>query len=177
MSPKQDELVSGKFQCLVFSPKGSVEGVLLDVEGEVAQIVFERGDEAAPLAFETLKKGHDVVVRAMRQGKSPKGESPHDVLACVRLVSIDGRKPAKTKAVKAAAFSGTVMRFNFARHGEANGVVLDSGDFIHTKPPGLGPLKLSVGSKVRADGPSRPLRVGGGMVVEAAWVNGKRIRA
>ena len=177
MSPKQDELVSGKFQYLVFSPKGSVEGILLDVDDEPAQIVFERGDDVSPRAFEPLKKGQAVVLRASRQGKSPKGESAHGVFAYGRLVSVDGRKPAPKKAVKAAAFTGTVTRFNFARHGEPNGVFLNCGDFIHTKPHGLAPLKLTIGSKVRADGPSRPLRTGRGAVVEATSVNGKRIKA
>lgn len=55
----------------------------------------------------------------------------HPVFGYVRLVSIDGRKPIKRIAAKGAAFTGIVTRFNYARHGEPNGVVLDNGDFIH----------------------------------------------
>ena len=67
------------------------------------------------------------------------------------------------------------MRLNFARHGEANGVVLDSGHFIHTKPDGMAKLKLEVGDRVEADGEARPLSTGTGQVVEASVVNGKPV--
>ncbi len=177
MASKQEEAVKGKFQHLIFSPKGFIEGVLLEVEREPTQIVFERHDEASSLDFEALKKGQNLVVRAKRQGPSLKGESQHPVFGYVRLVSIDGRKPIKRIAAKGAAFTGVVTRFNYARHGEPNGVVLDNGDFIHTKPHGLAGLKLEVGDKVSADGEARPLKVGGGRVVEAMRVNGKRIKA
>jgi len=176
VASKQEESVNGEFQYLIFSPKGAVEGVLLDVEREPTQIVFDRHDEESSGDFETLKQGQKVVVRAKREGPSPKGESKHAVFGYVRLISIDGRKPNKRKAAKGAAFTGVVTRFNYARHGEPNGVVLDTGDFVHTKPEGLVGLKLKVGDKVSADGESRSLEVGGGRVVEAVRVNGKRIK-
>jgi hypothetical protein len=177
VAAKQAEAVKGKFQYVIFSPKGSVEGVLLEVEREPTQIVFDRHDEASSLDFETLKKGQNLVVRAKRQSPSLKGQSQHPVFGYVRLVSIDGRKPVKRKAAKGAAFAGVVTRFNYARHGEPNGFVLDNGDFIHTKPRGLAGLKLEVGDKVSADGEVRPLKGGGGRVVEAVRVNGKRVKA
>ena len=177
MAAKQEEAVSGKFQYLIFSPNGSVEGVLLEVEREPTQIVFDRRDGASSLDFETLKQGQNLIVRAKRQGPSLKGQSKHPVLGYIRLVSIDGRKTVKRRAAKGAAFTGVVTRFNYARHGEPNGVVLDNGDFIHTKPHGLARLKLQVGDKVSADGEARPLKVGGGRVVEATRVNGKRVKA
>jgi hypothetical protein len=107
-----------------------------------------------------LKKGQNLVVQAKRQGGSLKGESQHPVFGSVRLVSIDGRKPLKHKAAKGAAFTGIATRFNYARHGEPNGVVLDNGDVIHTKPQGLAGLKLELGDKVSADGEVRPLKGG-----------------
>lgn len=177
MAAKQAEAVAGQFQYVIFSPKGAIEGVLLEVEHEPTQIVFARDEAEAPATFESLKKGQTVVVRARRQGASSKGESEHAVFSFVRLVSVDGRKPAKRARPQGAAFTGVVARFNYAKHGEANGVVLDSGDFIHTKPHGLGALKLKVGDSVSADGEARPLAVGRGRVVEATRVNGKRIPA
>jgi hypothetical protein len=71
---------------------------------------------------------------------------------------------------------GTVVRFNYARHGQANGVVLDTGDFVHTKPDGLARLALKVGDKVRAEGRSQPLATGQGRVVEAVRVNGQALQ-
>ena len=32
------------------------------------------------------------------------------------------------------------MRLNYAKHGAANGVVLDNGDFVHTRPDGFAAL-------------------------------------
>ena len=177
VATKRDLAIEGTFQYLIFSPKGSVEGVLLEVANEPAQIVFERDDETSAGEFTALKKGQNVVLRGRRQRPSAKGESDHAVFGYVRLIAIDGRKPAKRKPQKRAAFTGVVARFNYARHGEANGVVLDTGDFIHTKPHGLVGLKLAVGDKVSVDGDARPLEVGAGRVVDAERVNGKRVRA
>ena len=74
-----------------------------------------------------------------------------------------------------ASYSGTVVRLNFARHGEVNGVVLDSGHFIHTRPDGMAKLQLAVGDRVEAQGDALPLVNGTGMVVEAITVNGQAI--
>lgn len=176
VASKQVQTVNGRFQYLIFSPRGSIEGVLLEVEKQPTQLVFDRHDETASVNFETLKKGQAVVIRAKRQAASPKGKSEHAVFGYVRLVSIDGRTPLKRKASKGAEFTGVVTRFNYARHGAANGVVLDTGDFIHTKPQGLVGLQLNIGDPVSADGKAKSLAVGTGRVVEAARVNGKRIK-
>lgn len=176
VASKQEESIEGAFQHLIFSPKGLVEGVLICVDDQPAQLVFDRHDEMSSRDFETLSKDQTVVVRAKRQGPSPKGESEHKVYAFIRLVSVDGRKPIKRKIPKGPAFKGTVARFNYARHGEPNGVVLDTGDFIHTKPQGFAELRLKLGDKVGADGESRFLGVGRGRVVEAVRVNGRRMK-
>ena len=98
------------------------------------------------------------------------------MFAFSRLRSVDGKKPAKSRATDDGSCVGRVVRFNYARHGAANGVVLDSGDFVHTKPAGLVALKLKVGSRVRASGDSHPLAHGRGRVVDAMAVNGKRVK-
>jgi hypothetical protein len=172
----QEESVNGKFKHLIFSPKGSVEGVLLDVDRKPAQIVFARRDGASSGDFASLKKGQKIVVQAIRQGPSPKGPSDHAVFGYVRLVSVDGRKPVKRAVAAHDGYTGVVKRFNYARHGEPNGVVLNTGIFVHTKPQGLAALKLKVGDKISAEGNARALQAGGGQVVEAVMVNGKRIR-
>ena len=77
-----------------------------------------------------------------------------------------------TTRVRADGASGTVVRFNYARHGEANGVVLDSGDFVHTRPDGFALLGFEIGMHVEADGESRALVGGAGRVIEARVVNG-----
>ena len=47
---------------------------------------------------------------------------------------------------------GVVTRLNYARHGEANGVVLDGGDFLHLKPDGMKRVELKVGQPIKAHG-------------------------
>ena len=74
-----------------------------------------------------------------------------------------------------AGVRGTVTRLNYAKHGEANGVVLDTGDFVHLKPGGVRQVGLKVGDKVVAEGDSRPMEFGG-RVVEATVVNGHAIK-
>ncbi|WP_256220106.1 MULTISPECIES: hypothetical protein [unclassified Variovorax] len=67
------------------------------------------------------------------------------------------------------------MRLNYARHGEANGVVLDTGDFVHTRPDGFERLGLKIGDEVRAEGRAQPLATGEGRVIEAVRVNGRPV--
>lgn len=74
------------------------------------------------------------------------------------------------------AFTAVVIRFNYVRHGEPNGGVLENGDFIHAKPQGLIGLKLEIGDKVSADDEARPLKVWGGRVAEAVGVNRRWIK-
>ena len=66
---------------------------------------------------------------------------------------------------------GIVKRINYARHGEANGVVLESGDFIHLKPEGMKHIGLKVGDQVTAEGTAALMPLGQ-QVIEAKTVNG-----
>lgn len=104
---------------------------------------------------------------------SSKGEPQHFVYRLERLASIDGKEPKV--AHRHQGVSGTVVRFNYARHGCANGVVLDNGDFIHTRPDGYERLALKNGDKVDVEGEARPLATGTGRVIEARRINGRSV--
>lgn len=106
---------------------------------------------------------------------SPKGDGEHWVYRFERLAAVDGQP--HEPAPQDARTRGKVVRFNHARHGAANGVVLDNGDFVHTRPQGLEPLKLKIGDEVEAQGEARPLATGGGRVIEARRVNGQVVPA
>lgn len=176
MRSKSPAAVTGTFRHMIYSPRGDHEGVLLDSDGEPLQLVFDRHDALGGAVFEQVAPGQLVSVDAVPQGPSPKGEGEHPVYAFGRLLSIDGQKPAKPKAApRGAAYQGRVVRLNHARHGAANGVVLDTGDFIHTKPDGMLRLKLKVGDVVRADGDAQRLADDSGWAVEATQVNGKTL--
>ncbi len=173
----RSETFQALFRHVVYSPHGEHEGVLLERGGEPLQLVFEHGDEAAPRAFAGVRPGQTVDVEAVPAGPSPKGRGEHPVYAFARLVGVDGAPPPQPAAPPGGpAYRGKVVRLNFARHGAANGVVLDSGDFIHTRPDGMAKLKLRVGDPVEADGDAQRLADDSGWAVEATTVNGKPLK-
>jgi len=165
--------VEGRFQHLLYSPKGAIEGVLLDTDGVSTQFVTEPQDPFVVELFGKLRTGQKVVIEGTEAPPSPKGDAAHTVYRFERLVSVDGHPPKK--AAGGEGTRGKVVRFNFAKHGEANGVVLDNGDFVHTRPDGLHALGLKIGDTVEAEGAARPLVAGAGRVIEAHHVNGKPV--
>jgi hypothetical protein len=165
--------VEGRFQHLIYSPRGAIEGVLIDTDGVPTQFVTDPHDPSVAAQFEALRAGQTLVIEGTDAGPSPKGEPLHTVYVFERLASIDGKAPKAAHASEDAA--GTVVRFNYAKHGAANGVVLDTGDFVHTRPDGFERLGLKVGDKVKAEGPAHPLVDGAGRVIEAHHVNGRPV--
>jgi len=154
-----------------FSPKGGVEGLLVEAEGKQAQVVCPT-DKGAEVA-RTNPIGQTVELHVEAEPASHKGEAVHPVYQLVIGEPSERRRGAT--AHSAQSFEGVVARLNFARHGEANGVVLDTGDFIHLKPHGMKQAGLNVGDTVKAEGESRPMELGG-RVLEATTVNGIRLK-
>ena len=165
--------VEGQFQHLIYSPKGAVEGFLIDTDGVPTQFVTDPQDPATLTLFGKMKQGQAVTVEGTEPPPSPKGEAVHSIYKFERLATVDGKesKPPQPPA----EVSGKIVRFNYAKHGAVNGVVLDSGDFVHTKPDGFNGLDLKVGDKISAEGAMRPLVTGEGRVVEAITVNGQPV--
>ncbi|MCZ2498775.1 hypothetical protein GN316_18585 [Xylophilus sp. Kf1] len=198
-SEPQAWAIEGTFQHLIYSPKGAIEGLLIDSEGAPTQFVTDPQDGSSLERLGALRAGQAVVVEGTEDKPSPKSpkspkpskapkapESPeasestdggtaHAVYRFQRLASVDGEDAGPPQ--RPAEVSGKVARFNYARHGEPNGFVLDSGDFVHTRPDGFAALGLAVGDDVHAEGPSRPLVDGSGRVVEAHRVNGTAVAA
>ena len=167
--------LNGTFLQVVYSPKGGVEGFLLRISGQPMQVVVDKHDEKTAHLVTGLVAGQAIIVSTQDMPPSDKGDGEHPVRAFQKLVSVDGALPPKA-AAKGAGYSGKIVRFNYAKHGTPNGYVLDSGDFIHVKPDGFIKLKLSVGDSVDADGDAHFLATGNGWAVEAASVNGKRVK-
>ncbi len=165
--------VEGSFQHLIYSPKGAIEGVLIDTDGVPTQFVTEPQDPLVVELLAGLRPGQAVVIEGTEAPASPKGEAPHTVYRFERLASVDGQAPKKPTTDEGTR--GKVVRFNFAKHGEPNGVVLDNGDFVHTRPDGLHALGLKIGDTVEAEGATRPLVAGAGRVIEAHHVNGRSV--
>ena len=163
--------VEGRFQQLIFSPKGAIEGVLIETDGIPTQFVTDPHVSTVAGLFGSIRNGQTLVIEGVEAGPSSKGEPAHSVYIFERLVSVDGKDTDRPPAEKKV--SGTVVRLNFAKHGAANGVVLDIRDFVHTRPDGMERLRLKVGDKVVAEGSARPLVTGAGHVIEARKVNGE----
>ena len=164
--------VSGTLEHLIYSPKGGIEGALLRGRSGALQLVVDKDDTATAAKLAAMKVGATVQASAQAAPPSDKGPAAQPVY---HLLKLSGAATKTGKAAAAPAFEGKVARLNYARHGEANGVVLDTGDFIHTRPGAMKELQLAVGSLVRAEGPAKPLLYGLGSVVEATLVNGVAI--
>jgi hypothetical protein len=160
-SGKGQRTISGVFRNFNFSPEGEYEGALLDTDEGVIQINWHPDE-----SLSGLRPGQALVVVVAEEptGKHPKGD--HPVVHLVSVVKAEHEREGGTVPIR-----GTVVRFNYARHGEPNGLVLDTGDFVHLKPHGMKRTALVVGQHLAAEGASRP-SITGGQVIEAKIVNG-----
>jgi hypothetical protein len=154
----------------IYSPKGGIEGMMLDADGVPVQFVFGHGPDGAA-AFGKVEPGQRVTLEGTEARPWPEGENAHAVYQFKRLASIDGK--AADEGGQPAHAKGKVVRMNYARDGEANGVLLDSGDFVHVRPDRFATLGIAPGDQVEASGPSRPLADGSGRVIDAVTLNGK----
>jgi len=173
-APHHHQTISGTFKHLIYSPKGMIEGLLLDVDQEPLQVVIQP-EEPLAASFAKLKEGAKLELETSEEGHSPKGEPAHPVHRLHKLIAMGGKTfdPEQDESSHAEV-KGIVVRFNYARHGEANGVVLDSGDFVHLKPEGMAESALEIGDKVNAVGETRAMAFGH-RVIEARKVNGNAI--
>ena len=183
----EPQALRGRVKELNFAPKGEIDGLLIEADGRVTQVNL--GPDHAGRARGLV--GQDVEVRVGHEPKvddHPRGD--HPVFKLVAFADEDGTAEHKTQGHKPpehkphghkphphpepAEVTGTVRRLNYAKHGEANGVVLDTGDFVHLKPDGMKLLGLAVGQGVTASGPALAGE-SGGKVVEAEVVNGIKV--
>jgi hypothetical protein len=76
---------------------------------------------------------------------------------------------------KKESYQGVVKQINYALHGEPNGAILKSGEFVHLHPDGARAVKLSVGQtlSVKGDAHTSP---DGHVVIEARIVNGLALK-
>lgn len=176
--PRHDAEAERTVRCEVenfnFSPKGGVEGLLVLVDGDRSQIAFP--PHVGSSVARAVKVGQVIEVTIRPEPASPKGEAVHPVYELVALGGVEAERLDEAGEQEASATAGGVVaRLNFAKHGEPNGVVLDSGDFIHLKPDGMRQVGLKIGDRVEATGEARPMELGH-RVVEAVEVNGVRLK-
>lgn len=164
--------IAGVYRHPIYSPKGGIEGFMLDADGVPAQFVFGHGPDGS-VALGTLVPGQRITVEGAEARPWPQGEGAHAVYAFKRLAAIDGKQAQPGGAP--VHVRGKVVRMNYARHGAANGVLLDSGDFVHVRPDRFSTLGIALGSEVAAHGPARDLADGSGRVIDAVEFNGEPV--
>ncbi len=166
------QTLSGTLLQFVFSPKGAVEGLYIALDEAQVQVVIP--PECSDALARSLRAGDRVTVRVGVDDESDNDElhRVHRLVAVLndagKPLSVGGDADGRSKVV------GTVKHLNFAKHGEPNGVVLESGDFVHLNPEGMQRLHLVVGDAVRAEGKTRSHALRG-VVLEAESVNGKKL--
>jgi hypothetical protein len=144
--PESSVRLRGRVTAFNVSPKGDLEGVLLEVRDGIVQVNFPKG---AHEAAERWALGSSVTLRG--------------------VLEEDGfAHPVYALEPEESTVRGKVARLNFARHGEPNGFVLEDGTFVHQKPEGAKKQRVRVGDLVRATGEMRQGRAA--KVLEATAV-------
>jgi len=157
----------GQLQQLLFSPKGGLEGLLLTIRNQPLQISMAPG--TSDVATLSHAVGRPIEVVAVPDHSPKTKDGAHPVYKLKSITKVAG-KAFKSNRQRDGHVSGVVASIHYAKHGEPNGVILDSGEFIHTRPPGMKKLKLRVGAKVKAQG-ERRMTVLGTSLIEAREVN------
>lgn len=137
MSPKASRSpthIQGKIVSFNISPKGRVEGALVETSDGIVQVNLP-GKEAADEA-PAWKVGARIDVAA-----DPEPD--------------EGDHPVFRYAPPAGNATGTITRLNYALHGEVNGWHLEDGTFIHVKPDGARKHRFKVGDRIEAHGPRK----------------------
>ncbi len=159
-----ESTLKGTVRAFNFAPKGEVDGLLIDVDGRVVQVNIP--PEKARGARQMVGLAVEMVIGPEpKVADHPKGDHPVH-----KFVAFAGESPAAEPDHEPRPKHG----LNYAKHGEANGVVLDTGDFVHLKPDGMKAAGLRVGQEVTARGKATASE-SGKRAIEADVVNGEEI--
>jgi hypothetical protein len=149
--------ISGKVRSLNLSPKGFHESFLLGDGKRIVQINFAR--DAGENPAKGLKRGQTVSVNA--EALDDERPSNHPVYCWIDRGM--------------GTYEGVVKQINYARHGEANGTMLENGEFVHMHPEGARAVKLRIGQTLSVEGDAKTSPAGH-TVIEARKVNGLALK-
>jgi len=152
----QPQTLKGAVERFNYSPKGEYESLMLASEGKSIQINFPPhlsakiakavavGDSISVTATTTESKGdhpvYDLLSLSPKTGEEIVAPPPH------------AKPEPKPEPKPAVTIEGVVRYLNYAHHGEVNGAVLDSGDFVHLGPHEAEAVKLAVGQRLVVKG-------------------------
>jgi hypothetical protein len=157
--------LEGVVEYLNFSPKGSFEALLLKTGKQRVQINFP--PEFSEQFGKSVKSGDHVTAEVEDYDDDRKGQHP-----VYWLLSLVGQKGLQIGSVSGSPIKGRVDHINFAKHGEPNGALLDSGHFVHLKPGGARAVDLKVGQILEVQGRSKTAAHSSYQIIEADVVNG-----
>jgi hypothetical protein len=170
---KKTKFINGVCQQLLFSPKGDIEGVLIRENGAVVQVSMSPQTGAIFARFSAAGSRVCVVAEPDHSPKTKGGQHPvyeFESFADAAGHAID--PPPEDSGM--TTIDGVVATLHFARHGQPNGVVLETGEFIHLRPHGMAQSLLKVGAAVRAVGDVR-MTLLGNRLLDAHEINGIEI--
>lgn len=125
--------LAGKVVAFNMSPKGEIEGAMIDTSSGLHQLNFPK-HHAHALA-KSMRVGSRIDLDVTRE----KGDGEHAVF----LAGDD------------AEVTGTIKRLNYALHGEVNGYQLSDATFVHVKPEDARKHRLAVGDRITVTGHKR----------------------
>jgi hypothetical protein len=161
------QTLSGRLRQILFSPKGSLEGLLIEVEDSPIQLSMTPAS-VDPVAL-GKSVGKTIEVKARRDHSPKTQHGVHPVYQLHSITKIGGRSHISRDG-EVISIRGVVTAIHYAKHGEPNGVILEAGEFVHTRPDGMKKLKLKIGSKVTVHGETR-MTILGTPLIEAREVN------
>jgi hypothetical protein len=169
------ERFRGVLQDFNLSPNGGIEGFVLHSDGQTVQV-----NVTQDVGFAVVRGiGQNVEATIEPEPAMAKRKTgAHSVYSLVTLHGSDGKVLIHSRQYdgEIATVQGVVKRINYTRNGEANGVVLESGDFVYLKPAGMKRMELKVGDYVTAEGKSALMPLGQ-QVIEPKTVNGIEVQS
>lgn len=128
----QEFRLRGQVLAYNISPKGHIEGAVIETDRGLAQLNFAK---------------HGADARTISIGSK--------VDLVVDLEHEHGAHPVYIPTAADAQAHGTIVRLNYALHGDVNGCHLDEGTFVHVKPDHAKRYDLRVGAEITATGSRR----------------------
>ena len=156
--------LEGKLLQFNHSPKGDYDGLLMETQKGIVQFNFAP-DQASNL-ISWIPPDAQLSIKGLPWDDDRPKDHPVFELAEIK---VDG-KPLRLDSI--TTVKGVVSRLNYAKHGEVNGAVLDTGTFVHLKPHGAAMISLQLGQTIDVEGEAKTNQLGACMVVEAHTVNG-----
>ena len=172
------QALKGVVERFNYGPKGSYESLLLKIADKLVQVNFP--PHMAAEVTKAVATGDQISVVAVAEGS--KGD--HPVYRLQKLTTAKGEgivmlkpKPEEQPTPEnVRKIEGVVKYLNYARHGEVNGAVLESGDFVHLGPLGAELVKLAIGQKLSVEGAAATMADGHLVIEHPSAVNGVKIR-